>query len=152
MNFHRCVCWNIEILAEFVGKSKMKRKGYLEMIHITCDHCRIFCDLMSWWRGGGLQGYMTQKDANVGKFFGRVFRPQTLRRRHGGHTHFQNLKLITIKFISHQQSIDSIFLSSHTKFRRDWPKNVWVMSDKRMPIYGIIDIFRDFLTHNLAKY
>ena len=27
-----------------------------------------------------------------------------------------------------------------------------VMAKRRIPLYGIIDIFRDFLSHNVSKY
>ena len=96
---------------------------------------------------------MTQK----GQLFGRVLGPRPFG---AGHAHFtankgpknQNLKLITITLIPHQQSIDNSFFSSHKTFQPDWPKNGSVMAEKRKPIYGIIGIFRDFLANDLAKY
>ena len=51
-----------------------------------------------------------------------------------------------------KQSIDNSLLSSHKKLQPDWSKNGWEMAEKRMPIFGIIGIFRDFLAYNLAKY
>ena len=34
----------------------------------------------------------------------------------------------------------------------NWSKNGLAMAKKHMPLYGIICILKDFLTHNLAKY
>ena len=53
--------------------------------------------------------------------------------------------------ILQHQSIDNILPSSH-KCQPDWSKNGWVMAKKRMPLYEIIYIFRDFLAHHLNKY
>ena len=54
--------------------------------------------------------------------------------------------------ISYHQSIDNSLLSYQKKCQPDWTKNGWVMTKKRMPIYGIIYILRAILAHNLAKY
>ena len=40
----------------------------------------------------------------------------------------------------------------YNSFQPDWTKNGQVLAKKRMPIYGIIDILRAILAHNLAKY
>ena len=66
----------------------------------------------------------------VSRLFGRVLRPQTLMCWRGGHAHFpasrgqtnRNPKLSSITLISHQQSIDNSFLSSHKQFQSNWPK------------------------------
>ena len=53
--------------------------------------------------------------------------------------------------ISHNQSIDNSLLSYQKKSARldkKWPS----YNQKRMPIYGIIDILRAILAHNLTKY
>ena len=50
------------------------------------------------------------------------------------------------------QSIDNSLLNYHKNFQPDYPKNGWVMAKKRMPINGIIGIFREFSAHNSAKY
>ena len=47
--------------------------------------------------------------------------------------------------ISHKQSIDNSFLSFHKQFQPNWHKNDGVVAKKRMPIYGIIGIFREHL-------
>ena len=54
--------------------------------------------------------------------------------------------------IKAQTRIDNSLISSHKKFQPDWSKNGLVMAKKRMPLYGMIGIFRDFLAHKLTKY
>ena len=100
---------------------------------------------------------LTQKDHNVGQRFGRVFRPQAPVWRSRPFSRQErpknrNWKLSAITLISHQQSIDNSFLSSHKKFSPIGQTICWVMTEKRMLIYGIIGIFRDFLAFKLAKY
>ena len=76
-----------------------------------------------------------------------------------GHAHFpakkgpenRNRKLIAMPLISNQHSIDTSSRSSYKKFQLNWPINGWVMVKNRLPIHGIIGIFRDFLAYNLAK-
>ena len=69
------------------------------------------------------------------------FRPQR-----GPKNRKRQLRPKTMIFLN--QSIDTSLLSFSLigqKMPELWPK-------KRMPIYGIIDIFRDFLAHNSADY
>ena len=56
------------------------------------------------------------------------------------------------KRISHDQSIDNSLLSSHEKLKADWSKNGWVMGKKRMPLCGIIGIFKRFFAYNSANF
>ena len=53
--------------------------------------------------------------------------------------------------ISHHQSIDNSLMSYQNIFSPIGQKNGLVMAKKSMPIYGIIDILRATLAHNLAK-
>ena len=87
-----------------------------------------------------LRYQVTQKDPYVGRVFTwsnflvGVWSPKN-----------GNQKLSSITLISHQQSIDNRFLSSHKKFQPNWQN----MAKKCMPIYGMIGIFREILAHNL---
>ena len=84
----------------------------------------------------------------MGQLFGRVLWPQTLWRNGGGHAHFPAKNRI----FSKKASKDNSLLSYQKKIQLDWTKYGRVMAKKRMAIYGIIDILRDILAHNLAKY
>ena len=67
-----------------------------------------------------------------------------------GHAYFWAPKNLNLQIrpkpkIFQYQSIDNSLLSSHKKVTPDWSK-------RRMPLYVIIGILRDFLAHNLTKY
>ena len=103
---------------------------------------------------------MTQKVHQVGQLFGWVSGPQTHWGPSGATPFFrppggpknQKWQIRLKTMISHNQSIDNGLLSSHKKFQPNWSKNDWVMTKIRMPLYGIIGIFRVFSVHISAKY
>ena len=89
------------------------------------------------------------------KFLVEFWGPDPYRRRRGGHVLFpaskghrpkknRNHKQSSITVIFYQQSIDHNFLSSHKKVSVQ-------LATKRMPMYGITGIFKEFFAPNLAK-
>ena len=96
---------------------------------------------------------LARKVHPVGQLFGRVWKPQTIRGTRGGHGHFpakggQKRKLSITTWISHHQSIENSFLSSHKNIQLNWPKNGWVGQKKYAQIWACVS----YLGHSLVKH
>ena len=94
---------------------------------------------------------VTQKFHQECQIFGGVLSPQTHRGRGATPLFRAKKSKCAIKAKKHQ-SIDSKLLSSHNKIHPDWSKMAELWPKKRMPLYGIIFTFRDFVAYLLAKY